>query len=349
MKIDKLYCMSSYLSFRYIGDESVNFFAGLTHTNIKLKPQDELMGCSTVQDIDRALVTLMGDFVDEHTAILLSGGMDSAILAAYMPRGAKAYTMKCVADGAIDETSKARRYADAYGLDHQIVEIHWSDYLALGPDIMRHKGAPIHSIEAQLYKVALQAKKDGITKLVIGESADLVFGGMDKLLSQDWTFEQFVKRYTFVDPVTVLKEPVSMLSIYEPYRINGTGIDFLKFMDDIFSVESSSSYLNSFTLGAMDYSDPFGELKMNEPLDLKRIRNGEPKYLIRELFAMKYPEIPVPNKIPMPRAVDQWLADWEGPKRPEFLLNCVDGFTGDQKWLVYCLEWFLNLQDQGKI
>ena len=84
-------------------------------------------------------------------------------------------------------------------------------------------------------------------------------------------------------------------------------------------------------------------MKMGQPLDLKRVRNGESKYHIRELFKMKYPECPVPEKIAMARAVDYWLKDWYGPKRDEFIPGCVQGMTGEQKFLVYSLERFLNL------
>lgn len=33
-------------------------------------------------------------------------------------------------------------------------------------------------------------------------------------------------------------------------------IDFLKFMDDVFSIESSSSYMNAFSVAEMSYYDP---------------------------------------------------------------------------------------------
>ena len=46
--------------------------------------------------------------VREGTGILLSGGIDSAILASYLPAGAEAYTIRFVAPGAIDETYVAR-------------------------------------------------------------------------------------------------------------------------------------------------------------------------------------------------------------------------------------------------
>ena len=64
------------------------------------------------------------------------------------------------------------------------------------------------------------------------------------------------------------------------------------------------------------------------------------------LVTQKYPEIPVPNKVPMPRPVDAYFKTWEGPTRPEFRKGIdMSMFTGNQKWRMYCLEKFLELYD----
>lgn len=134
--------------------------------------------------------------------------------------------------------------------------------------------------------------------------------------------------------------------LFERYRVEGDRIDFLKFMDDVFSIESSSSYMNAFAVAGMPYYDPYARLKMAEKLDLYRIRHGAPKYLIRELMAPKNPEIPVPNKTPMPRPVDEYFRTWKGPRRPEFKKNLeMSMFTGNQKWQMYCLEQFLEMNE----
>ena len=86
---------------------------------------------------------------------------------------------------------------------------------------------------------------------------------------------------------------------------------------------------------------------MADKLDLNRIRNGESKYLIRELFSLRYPDVPIPEKLPMPRPVDTYFADWKGPVRKEFRNDIqVDQYNGNQKWLIWCLEEFLNLVDE---
>ena len=217
-------------------------------------------------------------------------------------RGADAYTFRFMGGNfQKEELARAEYYAKHYGLKLHYVDITWEDAEKYVPIVMEKKGAPVHSIEPQICKAAIMAKADGITKMVVGESSDLIFGGMDQLLAKDWDFDEFVSRYTFTDPKEVLVDPVDMGYLYERYR-KGDKIDFLKFMDDVFSIESSSSYFNAFGCVGMSYIDPYASLKMADPLDLDRVRHGESKYLIRELFSMKY-DIPVPNKVPMPRLI----------------------------------------------
>lgn len=346
---DKLYCMSHYLAFRFIKDENINFFDGLSHTVFKPRDEKEITPVSIIDEMDSIIRAKINEFyVPNKTAILLSGGIDSAILASYLPEGTKAYTFKCIADGAIDETAQARKYCDAYKLDHEIIEMNWSDFEELTPEILKVDGVPFHSIEVQLLKAAKYAKSQGIERFIIGESADLIFGGMDKLIGKDWNFEEFYNRYNFVEPSKALKNPISVKDVYEKYRLPNDKIDFLTFMDEIFSIESSTSYMHAFKIARIEYLDPYTFMKMAFPLDLSRIRNGEPKYMVRELFAKRYPNIEIPTKIPMPRATNQWLENYK-PTRPEFIENCAENMTGDQKWLCWCLEQFLNMHDKGEL
>ena len=47
--------------------------------------------------------------------------------------------------------------------------------------VIKAKAAPVHSIEPQILQAALQAKSDGVEMMFVGESSDLVFGGMDEI------------------------------------------------------------------------------------------------------------------------------------------------------------------------
>lgn len=346
--INKNLCMSQFLALRFIENESNNFFENLKHKVFKLENKKELATVYTVDEIDSLIKKKIQEFyVSNKTAIFLSGGIDSAILAAYVPKGTPAYTFKCIAEGAINETEQAAKYAKKYELDHQIVEIRWEDFKELTPEILKADGVPFHSIEVQLYKAAKLAKKQGVENFIIGNGADYVFGGMDKLLSKDWSFEDFVKRYNSVEPSNALKNPISVLDVYDRYRIGENDIDYMKFMQEVMVAESYTSYMHAFENAGVKYLDPYASMKMGNQLDLTRIRNGEPKYMIRELFKIKYPEFEIPVKIPMPRAMDQWLRDYQ-VSRPEFIPNCAENMTGDQKWLCWCLEQFLNMHESLK-
>lgn len=344
--IDKKYCMSSYMAFRYIENDEKEFYEGMKHNNITPIADDQRILVKTVDDIDREIGKQMEQFKDKKKGILLSGSMDSAIVASYLS-GSDAYTFRFLGgEFQKEELARAEYYAKFYGLTLHYVDITWDTVISHLDACMKAKCAPVHSIEPQILQAALQAKADGVEMMFVGESSDLIFGGMDGLLAKDWTFEEFMNRYIFTKPEDVLVEPESMQYLFERYR-KGDMIDFLTFMDDVFSIESSSSYLNAFAVAGMPYYDPYAKLKMADELDLYRVRHGEPKYLIRELMAKKYPEIPVANKVPMPRPVDEYFKTWEGPTRPEFRKDIdMSKFTGNQKWQMYCLEKFLEMNEE---
>ncbi len=343
--IDKRYCMSSYLAFRYIEREDIDFYEGLHHLNFKPVPNNEKIEVRTAEEIGKQIQNRISEVSDKKIGIMLSGGMDSAIIASYMS-GCDAYTFRFLGGKMQEkELERAKYYAKQYKLKLHYVDIDWQVVEKNLDKLMIAKGAPVHSIETQILQAALQAQSDGIELMLVGESSDLIFGGMDQLLSKDWTLDEFQRRYIFTQPADVLKDPQDMSYLFEKYR-NGDKIDFLKFMDDIFSIESSGSYMNAFEVAKLSYMDSYANLKMAEPLDLYRVRHGEPKYLIRELMHSRYPDIPVPNKIPMPRPVDLYFEEWQGPKRKEFRDDIdMNTLTGNQKWQLYCLERFLNLYE----
>ena len=345
---NKDFCLSSYIAFRYIWKEGMDFYPGFRHHNYEPIPKEEQIPVVTSADIDREIQRQMDALYEryDHIGILLSGGMDSANLAAYLRPGSHAYTFTSDTGVFDADVERAAKYCRKFGLQHHLIDIDFDDFKRYTPIVMAAKDAPVHSIEPQIYKAAIQARKDGVEMVLVGESADLIFGGMDKLITPEWTFDAFVRRYTFLDPELVLSNPVSQAELYEPYRVGTDGIDVMRFMDEVFAIESSSSYLNAFGVARMPYYDPYARLVMAEPLDMQRVRNGEPKYLVRGLYAMKYPELEIPFKMPMPRPVDTIFKDWTGPTRKEFRKDIpMQELTGNQKWQLWCAEQFLNLFD----
>lgn len=345
MVVDKEYCMSSYLTVRYVYDEDKCFKERIIPNRHSEVPQNEKTPCLTAEDIDKNIRKQLEQIDLSSAAVLLSGGMDSAILASYMPKGTKCYTTRCIGENAVDESEQAKRYCEIYGLNHVVVDVKWDDYINTMDELMHNDNSPIIPNEPQAYKAALKAKADGTKVIIYGDCADTEFGGMDRLLSKDWTFDEWVERFTFLNPEKVLVDGKLPLDSYRKYELPKNNIDFIKYIQGPYAVSAAGALTNAFECAGLDYIDPFEHLKMAEPLDLDRVRNGESKYLIRELFKMRYPMLEVPEKKPMSRPAEAWMRNWDGPKRKEFKTNCIDGLTGEQKLLVYSLERFLNLID----
>ena len=341
--VNKDFCLSSYMAFRYIWKDGVDFAEGFQHKNFRPVEDRNRIPVRTSEDIDQEIQKQFDELYKKYAniGILLSGGMDSANLAAYLKPGSHAYTFNSTSGEFDADVERAKTYCKKLHLNHHLIDITMEDYENYTPIVMRYKFAPVHSIEPQIYKAAELAKQDGVQLMIVGESADLIFGGMDKLISPEWTFDAFTKRYTFLDPNLVLTTPIDQSELFERYRQGSTGINVLKFMDEVFSIESS--YMNAFGAAWMPYYDPYAKLIMADPLDMNRVRNGEPKYLVRGLYAIKYPELEIPFKIPMPRPVDTIFKNWEGPSRPEFRKDIpINQLTGNQKWQLWCAQQLLN-------
>ena len=349
MVVDRRYCMSSFLMYRTIVDRN-RVFSEAFPPYYRNYPENR----RPIGDGAELLEYLRGA-IAEHTkgrkvALALSGGIDSAILLQLMPENTTAYTFRCVVPGVqvTDESPQARRYLDYARpeLEHKIVPIYWEDFEGSIDAILRHKGAPTHSIEVQIYKAARAAKADGCDLMIFGETADCIYGGHSQLLSRDWTIGEFANRWSFVMPHMALKDFEWIMEPYECYERGGY-IDVPKFLTEFESEPSLNFYMDACDLAGMELYAPYAHTIMRDPLDLARVRRGENKYVVREVFNRLYPGFEIPAKTPMPRPMNEWLKDWAGPTRPEFWPHCTDNMTGDQKWLVWALERFLNLMDES--
>ena len=331
--------MSEYLMYRYVihgGGVSVKL-QDIDFPRVPVRTSDELLAALEHFTHEASK--------DGRAALALSGGIDSAILARFMPEGSRAYTFRCVVPGVkvIDESERAAMIADICGLRHEVIDITWEYVEAVTDDLMRHKGSPMHSIEAQIYIAAKRARDEGFTKFILGENADIIYGGMNGLLAKDWILGEFIDRYSYVMPYKVLRESVMNLSPFYEFERDGR-IDGHDFINKYFRQEALGTYNNACATAGVQFVGPYSLTRLDVPLDYTRIRSGDTKYLVREAFRKLYPSLDLPEKIPMPRPVNEWFKDWRGPSRPEFFPHCTDNFTGDQKWMVWCLERFLNLE-----
>lgn len=341
MIINPIFCMNSYLMYRTIIQKNFAFSSSLPTwyaNNAQLR-----QAISTSDELGEFLCKSIQKAAQEGPiALMLSSGMDSAILASYMPKGSTAYTLRCVANSAIDETKQANFFAQINELKHEVVNIYWHDFEKYSLPLMRQKGYPIHSIEVQIYKAALLAKAAGIKTLVFGETADIIYGGHSKLLSRDWTKDQFVERFCFVDPRKVLKQSLWIEDPILPHVDKNGYVNVHSFLNAFEYDVSLTFYKNACKLAGINFLAPYSGTILNGPLDIARIRSGESKYIIRSLFKKIYPSCSLPPKTPLPRPMSEWLQNWNGPLHEAFITGCLDEFSGDAKWYIYALNEFLN-------
>ena len=111
MIVNPVYCMNSYLTYRSIINKEYGFseslptwFWNMFSERISVCTSEEL-GVQLKNKIDECLQ-------DGPVALMLSGGMDSAILARYLPEGTQTYTLHCVANSGIDEAPRISRTAN---------------------------------------------------------------------------------------------------------------------------------------------------------------------------------------------------------------------------------------------
>lgn len=343
MENRKAFCMSSYLMYRYLYDDSVNFGLPCRKVDVSFE-RTPIAGGDELIDFLRAQVEAAT--ADGKAALAISGGIDSAILAKFMPEGSMAYTFRCLVPGkkVLDESERAAHYAEVCKLNHKIIDIYWEDVESVVDKLMLRKGAPIHSIETQIYIAAQKVLADGFPKFIFGEIADTIYGGLDGLLSKDWLLGDFVERYSYVLPYKVLREPEMPLAPFLDLEVDGH-VDPHDFLNKYFFPESLGSYSNACSAAGVEFVAPYSLTRMANPIDYAKIRSGESKYIVRDAFRKLYPGEDIPKKTPMPRPVNEWFENWQGPTREEFLPHCQETLNGNQRWMVWALERFLNLLD----
>jgi hypothetical protein len=342
------FCLSSFLAFRYVARPDSEWIPGISPVFPEVVDNRQTM-VQTAEEILAALTATVMRIPDlSSCGIFLSGGIDSAILAALLPAGTKAYTIDFEAVSGVKESEFAAKYADKNHLDHRVIKVSWDDYLRYEEQLMIHKKAPLHAVEVALFCAATQALRDGVRRIFVGNGADSTFGGMDKLLSRDWTFDEFIKRYTFIAPEKVLLTPYDIRPIYESYR-RGEMIDFVGFIKKVHGFGIIQAFGNAAGAAGVELVEPFEELQLRGELDLSRIRAGEPKHQLFEIFRKFYPSLDPPRKIPFARPMDEWLECYNGPSSPCFRRDLeISCFSGDQKYLIRGLDLFVQLLGEAR-
>ena len=114
--VDKRFCMSSFLAFRYIIDDEREFQEGIKHRIYKMLPEKKKTPIYCSDDIIIEIKKQIDSLLKNNkVGLLLSGGMDSGCLAPFL-HGCDAYTFRFENVALNDEIKRAEYYSQKWGM-----------------------------------------------------------------------------------------------------------------------------------------------------------------------------------------------------------------------------------------
>ncbi|MGR3677143.1 MAG: asparagine synthase-related protein [Paracoccaceae bacterium] len=272
--------------------------------------------------------------------IMLSGGMDSALLASFLPKGSIAYTLDYnkVADR-FHEFDLAAEFVPE-GIEHKKVTVTSDAYHEMCRKLTHLKKAPTVPHDPSVGITAEAAVKDGITHMVTGAGADGHFAGFAHLY-KDPSFagvrDTLAKQ--FVLPSKVLKDPAPTDWVLGHFSIDGI-VDVRTFLEEI-GTEGTAVRDTMIACGLVPLF-PLTEMIYTGPYEITR-RGG--KHPIVDLFKLIYDGRRPNPKLALPVPYGPFMRNYT-PRRPEFLPEGVAALTAKQQYQIYALELYMDMRDE---
>ncbi|MEQ6250959.1 asparagine synthase-related protein [Sulfitobacter sp. HNIBRBA3233] len=271
--------------------------------------------------------------------ILLSGGMDSALVAGCIPHSYTAYTFDYGEDRAhLSEYSEAARYL-THGAEHKRFGVTRDAYFKAMDELICLLQQPVVPHAPAVYLAALRARADGCTHLLTGFSADTRFGGhghLYKAQTKEELGEMLDKQ--FANPEKVLRSPQPSKWVLDGFVTDGR-IDVAEFLKRVGT--EGASVIGAITQAGLIHVTPFTELEWNRGGE--QISKG--KELVKKACITLYPEVGVNKKKPLPLPYNQWFEDYQ-PTRSELLPQAGKYMDGKRRSLVYAVERYLALREE---
>lgn len=251
-----------------------------------------------------------------RVGILLSSGMDSAILAKFIPKGSVAYTIDYQSQySRKSEFASAGQFVPS-GVEHKRVVVERDRYFSAVDFLTEARQAPTVPHEATVYIAAQQARADGVDCLVGGFGADSRLGGFPGFY-RERSFEGFKKELfrSYIDPQQVLVQPAPIDWVIHRYTTNGM-VDVQRLLTEI-GTEGTSAR-DAIELCGLKAVLPYTELVYTKPFDLEL----PAKYLVSGVFTKLYGFDPPHGKFALWVPYEDWLGGIT-IDRPEFLRGCT--------------------------
>tara|TARA_Y100000389_G_C17373316_1_gene470242 strand:- start:96 stop:1172 length:1077 start_codon:yes stop_codon:yes gene_type:complete len=343
-------CIHEFLAFQHVYS-NIKWTEGVynrSYDEYTECPRNNLVsnGKEAVDNLFKLKNKLFKNYKHDEVGILISSGIDSATIAKLMPENSYAFYATYVERDIDPEIEIVKKYCKINNLNLVVVNISWNDYISNMDYLMKVKKNPIHPCEIPVYMCCLKAKELNIKLLTSGWGADTHFGGMDKLISKDWNFDDFKKRYEYCPRIN--KNNTLLDKTYDKF-INKNGIvDIQQFLTFNYHIMTIKSFFYIPELCGLIHLPLWGYLGINGNLNLDRIRNGESKYVIREAFKLLYKDdnVDLTNKIPFTRPTDiymkKYFNDYDYFDTLKEYIENNNNLSSQQKWMIYCLNRFIK-------
>lgn len=342
----KNYC--EYLTFR-------SFYTGLP------KPEVDLPFVKNIEDAKQKLSDVLGR--TEKPALLLSGGMDSAVFVPYVPKDTTAYT---IYHENLDysEVDIAKKYCDKYSIKHVAISIDPEESMSVVDELMINKKMPLSPAEPMFYLAAKRAAKDGCKDIITGGTADTRFGGFcrfrqelpsskyqKKLFKRYHNPQKILKNHTQLDylfdeyliPMRQKKTLTDFMRSISPRKKDRCIIDSRRFLQEV-SIERFA-FNNAISMAGCKHIAPFSSFlfDFDESQNMKR-----PKYFIQDLYESIYGCEP-PKKLGLQKPT--FLLKDYSPTNLELFKENINTakMSYPKKFLLFCLERFEELRQQGLV
>lgn len=277
------------------------------------------------------------------SGILLSGGIDSAILARFMPAGSMAYTIDYAEAENRSEFREAAQFL-AKDVRHQRVLVDRRQFFQAADDLVLRKRMPLVPHEAAVAVACQQARRDGVTHLVGGFGADTGLGGFSNYY-RNRRWEDFVTHMLpkFWNPAAVLNESSDVAWVARQYVEEGT-VDVQNFLKEV-GVEGNAVATAIQALGLTPVF-PYADLRYSRRFDVDRLASGDTKYLLKSIFRRLYPNHAPARKFPLHVPYNQWMMGYQ-PSRQEFKSALkLQPDQGKRNALIYSLErYFIHREN----
>ncbi|ELY38379.1 asparagine synthase C-terminal domain-containing protein [Natronorubrum tibetense] len=184
-------------------------------------PEPETNHDAALEQLAAAIETAADDALDtdRDIAVAFSGGVDSALVAELLDA-----PLYVVGFPDCHDIEAARTAAEAMGRELTVVDLEPADLEGAVPDLARATGrtnAMDIQIALPLYLVGERIAADGFDALAVGQGADELFGGYEKVVRLDHRVEAETTREAVREQIATLSEQLPR----DVHAIEATGLE----------------------------------------------------------------------------------------------------------------------------